>query len=268
MNSNQSKNITHFKFEILEHYHEVRQFITGRQGGFSPEPFKGLNLGFGTNDDLDIVMKNRYALSESLGIPLDWFVFMHQTHSANVAVVNTSAKGSGAYSRNNAIENTDAIITSNKNICLVVQVADCVPILLLDSVNTVVAAIHAGWRGILQEITFLTVEKMIREFNSNSEDIIACIGPSIGPCCYEVGGEIKQQFLSLSPEYTNVFTHKDNRLILDLWKANKMQLLKIGVKEQNIEIADLCTSCNHDTFYSSRFDKGNTGRFLAGIMLQ
>jgi polyphenol oxidase len=263
-----TKNTNLYKFEILEQYHEVRHFVTSRLGGFSEGNYKGLNLGFGTDDDPEIIIKNRHALTEDLGIPLEWFVFMRQTHSYHIEVVDVSQRGFGAFSRENAIANTDAIITSNKNICLVVQVADCVPLLLLDSSKGVIAAIHAGWRGTFQEITRLTIEKMVSEFNSNPTDIIACIGPSVGPCCYETGNEIRQQFIQKNEKYSEIFFHKNNKLILDLWKANKMQLLAAGIKEENIEASNLCTNCNHDLFYSSRFDSGNTGRFVAGIMLQ
>jgi polyphenol oxidase len=262
------QNTNLYKFEILEHFHEIRHFVTSRSGGFSEGNFEGLNLGFGTDDNPELVLKNRYALTEILGIPLEWFVFMRQTHGANIEIINKTQRGFGAYSRDNAIVNTDAMITSEKNICLAVQVADCVPILLLDSINSVVAAVHAGWRSTLQEIARLTVEKMISVFNTNPDDIIAGIGPSIGPCCYEIGDEIRQQFLRKNGMFSEVFFNKNDKLILDLWKANKMQLMKTGVKEENIELSNLCTNCNHDNFFSSRFDKGNTGRFIAGIMLQ
>ena len=268
MKTIQNKGLTFLKFEILEQYHEVRHFVTTRSGGFSKGNYKGLNLGFGTGDKPETVLENRYALSESLGIPLDWFVFMHQTHSANIELVNNMQKGSGAYSRNSAIENTDALITNHKNICLVVQVADCVPVFLLDTTNSVIAAIHAGWRGTLKEIADLTVKRMMLEYKSNPDEIVACMGPSIGPCSYEVGNEVRQQFIWKRNYYSEVFIQDGNRIVLDLWKANKMQLLKVGLKEENIEISNICTYCNHDIFYSSRYDKGETGRFVAGIMLQ
>jgi polyphenol oxidase len=267
MESIQIKDITLYKFKIFEQYHEIRHFVTGRNGGFSKGTTKGLNLGFGTDDNADTVTKNRYALSESLGIPLDWFVFMQQTHSANIASINSGAMSHGAYSRDNAVADTDALITSTKNICIVVQVADCVPLLILDPISGVIAAIHAGWRGTFLEITRQTIEKMILEYETNPAEIIACIGPSIGPCCYEVGDEIKQKFIAKDSSYSKTFHQKDGKIKLDLWQANKLQLIKSGLKQENIEISELCTRCNHDIFYSSRDDNGKTGRFVAGIML-
>jgi YfiH family protein len=263
-----SANTTLYKFEILEPFHEVKHFVAGRNGGFSTGNFKGLNLGFGTEDKPENVLKNRQALSESLGIPLNWFVFPQQTHSANIAIVDNSNLGQGAFNRENAIQNTDALITNLKNIFIVIQVADCVPILLFDKVNCVIAAIHAGWKGTLQEIAKITIAKMKDTFGSNSQDIIAAIGPSIGPCCYEVGSEFKQQFLSKSDQFKICFPERNGKLYFDLWKSNHIQLTNTGVEQQNIEIAEICTYCNHDEFYSSRYGKGITGRFATGIMLQ
>lgn len=263
-----NKHTTLYKFDLLEHYHEVRHFVTTRDGGFSPEPFNGFNLGFGTDDNPEFVGKNRQALAEATGIPLDWFVFPRQTHSCNIVNIEEAHKGKGVFTRDDAISDTDALITNKKNICLMIQVADCVPVLLLDSANSVIAAIHAGWRGTVKEIVSKTIGKMNSLYSTNPEDIIACIGPSIGQCCYEVGDEVKNSFLNISDAYAEAFIENGKKPYLDLWKANKLQLLKAGVSENNIEVAGLCTKCNHEKFFSSRHGKGNTGRFAAGIMLQ
>ena len=257
-----------FKFNIFEPFHEVKHFITSREGGCSHAPYNGLNLGFGTNDKPENVLENRYMLAESIGTPLDWFVFPRQTHSENIEIVSAQHRGLGTITRDDALDNTDALITAEKNVLITIQVADCVPILLLDTENSTIAAIHAGWRGTVQEITAKTVAKMQLEFGSKPENIIAGIGPSIGSCCYEVGIEVQRAFLKANPENTSVFKTKEERLYLDLWQANKNQLIKLGVPEQNIEISQLCTLCNHEKFFSSRHGKGDTGRFVAGIMLQ
>jgi polyphenol oxidase len=260
--------LIHYKFSILEPFHEIRHFVTGRLGGFSSDPYNTLNLGFGTDDELESVLKNRKTLCESLGIPLDWFVFPHQTHSANIKVVDYIDRGTGSIKRDNAISNTDALITNCKNICIVVQVADCVPILLIDSENSVIAAVHAGWKGTLQEILRLTIEKMVLNFNSKPQNIIASIGPSIGTCCYEVGEELRNKFIESTSQNSKFFINNSNHTHLDLWAANKDQLLQSGVSENNIEVSEICTKCQQDKFFSSRAGKGITGRFVAGIMLQ
>ena len=263
-----TENTSLFRFSIFEQFHEVKHFITGREGGCSHAPYNGLNLGFGTDDKPENVLENRYMLAESIGTPLDWFVFPRQTHSDNIEIVSSQHRGLGTITRDNALDNTDALITAEKNVLITIQVADCVPVLLLDTENSIVAAIHAGWRGTVQEITAKTVQIMQSHFGSKPENIFAGIGPSIGSCCYEVGKEVQSAFLKVNPQNANLFSQKKGGIYLDLWLANKNQLIKLGVLEENIEIAQLCTLCNHEKFFSSRQGKGDTGRFAAGIMLQ
>jgi polyphenol oxidase len=260
------QNSTFFKFDIFAPFHEIRHFVSSRKGGVSKGVYEGLNLGFGTEDNAEDVLENRYILAEALGIPLDWFVLPRQTHSANVVKVDYSHRGLGTVDRDSAIANTDALITNCKNLFISIQVADCVPILLLDPVNSAIAAIHAGWRGTAANIVMQTIEVMQHEFGTIPVDLIAGIGPSIGACCYEVGEEVTKSF---NNHIDNSILIKNNGSIhLDLWKANQLQLIRAGVSESNIEIAGLCTKCNHHLFFSSREGKGNTGRFVAGIMLQ
>lgn len=261
-----SKHTTIYQFESFGAYHETRHFISSRIGGKSQGPFAGFNLGFGTDDNAEDVLQNRYLLSETLGVPLDWFVFPRQTHSANIAVIDKSHSGKGAFTRDDAIPDTDALICNIPHIFIVIQVADCVPVLLLDTENKAIAAIHAGWRGTVQEIVPCTIDAMNKHYGTKAENIIAGIGPSIGKCCYNVGEEVKEKFSAL-PSSTIIFENRDNNLYLDLWTANKKQLIHAGVPAKNIEIAETCTQCNHEMFFSSRHGRGNTGRFTAGIML-
>jgi polyphenol oxidase len=149
------------------------------------------------------------------------------------------------------------------------MVADCVPLLLFDPVKKVVAVIHAGWRGTVQHITSNTIKVMIDRFGSNPADILAGIGPSIGPCCYEVGEEVKavvHESFGTTEGYLVSQPHSE-KPYFDLWYANQKQLIELGLKPENIETSQICTKCNHRMFYSSRADKGVTGRFAAGIFL-
>lgn len=261
-----TKNTNYFQFEIFGAYHETRHFITSRIGGKSLGQYAGFNLGFGTDDNAEHVLQNRYLLAETMGTPLDWFVFPRQTHSANIAVVDKSHMGKGAFGRENALPDIDALICNIPNIFIVIQVADCVPVLLLDPENSTIAAIHAGWRGTVKEIVPKTIASMQENFGTKAEKLIAGIGPSIGKCCYNVGDEVHEKFSNLKSTQ-GIFETRNEALFLDLWTANKNQLLQSGVLEHNIEIAQLCSQCNADTFFSSRQGKGDTGRFTAGIML-
>jgi YfiH family protein len=170
-------------------------------------------------------------------------------------------RGKGSKDYSSAIDNSDALITQHPDILLMVQVADCVPILLYDPVNKVIAAIHAGWKGTVKLIVEKTIKKMVDEFGSDPKDIIAGIGPSVGPCCYEVGKEVIH-------DAGNMKEFIDKRGRFDLWRANESQLISQGLKRSNIKIASVCTMCNKDIYFSSRASGGNTGRFGAGIILK
>jgi len=164
---------------------------------------------------------------------------------------------------NTAIENCDAMITNQKNIVLSILTADCVPILLFDRKQNVIAAIHAGWKGTKGNIVLKTVEKMIKDFHSNPHDIIAGIAPSIGRCCYEVGEDVAKYFY----DFPQAYDKKDDKYMLDLPLINRAQLLSMGLIPDNIEMSDICTSCNVEKFFSYRKEEGCSGRFMSMIRL-
>ena len=150
-----------------------------------------------------------------------------------------------------------------------VMVADCVPVVLFDPVKRVSAVIHAGWRGTVHRITCNTIREMVECFGCNPADILAGIGPSIGPCCYEVGEDVRK-FVEQSFGTTKGYLIQKQdyvKLHFDLWYANRKQLTDHGVKPENIEMSELCTQCHPDIFFSSRASGGVTGRFAAGIYI-
>ncbi|MCX7986583.1 MAG: peptidoglycan editing factor PgeF [Bacteroidales bacterium] len=255
------------RFDIFEPYHELTHFITTRLGGFSNKPYHELNLGYGTDDDPDTVTRNRFLLAEDLGIPLDWFVFPRQTHSSNVYKVVKSDRGLGSLSRDTAIPDTDALITNERHICIVVQVADCVPILIFDPVERVIAVAHAGWRGTSNKIVSNTIQHMRHMFGCRSNNLIAAVGPSIHSCCYQVGEDVYEAFGHWNRDRESIFSFQNHKLMLNLPLANRLLLLHEGVPSENISISDFCTYCRAEYFYSSRHGKGQTGRFVAGMML-
>jgi YfiH family protein len=191
------------------------------------------------------------------------FIVANQIHSANIKVI-TKENTKGWNSIDDAIEECDALITNQYNIILTILTADCVPILLFDPIQQIVAAIHAGWKGTELEITLKTIEKMSMVFGSKPEDIIAGIAPSIGRCCYEVGDDVAKYFKHI----TNAFTQKENKTMLDLPYINKVQLLKAGVKEKHIEMSNICTACEVARFFSYRREQGCSGRFMSMIGLK
>lgn len=257
-------------FQHLSKYREIYHFITTRNGGFSGQPYDSLNLGFHVGDNSKIVLKNRELLASELGIPLGNFTTAKQIHGRNVKIITENLKGCGSYNYDTVITETDAMITNVPNICLMVLQADCVPILFFDLKKKVIGVAHAGWKGTVLKVVQNTVKMLKEKFNCSTLDILVGIGPSIGPCCYEVGPEIISQIDRVfhnKKEYIYNETQSGTGYF-DLWETNKIQLMQIGIPERNIEIAKICTCCNHILFFSYRHQRGETGRFGAGIMLK
>ncbi|MEJ5264106.1 MAG: peptidoglycan editing factor PgeF [Bacteroidales bacterium] len=263
----QLKNTVIGRFELFESFHEITHFISTRVGGFSSGDFASLNLGYGTDDDAETVTRNRLLLAEDLGIPLDWFVFPRQTHSNHVYRVTNADRGRGSLDRETAIPDTDALVTNARHTCIVVQVADCVPVLLFAPDQRVIAVIHAGWRGTASRIVSETVRNMQVNYGCKPAEIFAAIGPSIQQCCYQVGDDVYEAFAHWNGDRQQIFHRHHSMLMLDLPMANRLLLLNEGVNPENIVMAPHCTKCTPEYFYSSRFSHGNTGRFVVGMML-
>lgn len=260
--------ITVLSFERFAGFSEIRHFVSTRLGGCSSPPFESLNIAFHTADEPAHVLENRRRLLVHLGIPLERLTTAKQVHGNRVTVVTSDTRGSGACDYDSALEATDALITNVPNTCLMVQVADCLPILLYDPANRAIAAIHAGWRGSAKLIALRTVRAMVDHFGCQPKDIIAGIGPSIGPCCYEVGPEVVGKIREAMGALDGLAkaSPSSDRFYLDLWEVNRRQLIESSIQEQNIEVARICSCCKSALFFSERSCKG-TGRFGAGIML-
>ncbi len=259
-------NLNLFEFENLAAIPGLIHFVTNREGGVSIPPYDQLNLGKHTADNPEHVNANKSLLAEATGIPLDRFLYASQVHSGDVKIIDAEAVANGVLFKN---PRTDATITALPGICLMVMVADCVPVLLFDPGKRVSAVIHAGWRGTAQHITSNTIRAMVQHFGCNPADILAGIGPSIGPCCYEVGEEVRtvvEQSFGITEGYL-VYHNHYKKPHFDLWYANNKQLTDLGVNPENIETSKLCTKCLQEIFFSSRAAGGVTGRFAAGIYM-
>jgi polyphenol oxidase len=269
MKKSEHNGLTLFTFHQLENQQGIMHFVTGRSGGFSNGPFKSLNTGFHSGDRFEDVLNNRRKIAGVLNLDISQFTFARQTHSANVAIVGKEQKGKGGARPDDAIDNTDALITQERGICICVQTADCVPLLVYDPEKHVVAAIHAGWRGTLRKVAEHTIHTLIETFGCHPADLLVGIGPSNGPCCYEVGEDVREEAIAALGSVNGIILPGASRgkYIFDQWQANKQQLLECGIKEENIEITTYCSQTHHDLFFSSRAGKGVTGRTTSGIML-
>jgi YfiH family protein len=256
-------------FANLSQHKGIRHFVSTRTGGFSNSPYNSLNLALHVGDDPVKVLKNRKRLAQAIGIPLDQFTIAKQVHSGTVTVVSEAMTGRGSTNQEDAVEATDAMVTNVPGICLIILVADCVPMLFFDPARNVIAAAHAGWRGTLQFIALHTVKAMEKDFGCSPQDILVGMGPSIGPCCYEVGPEVIAQVKAAFSSCQEYIRHesKDGKGYLDLQKANRDQLVGAGIRRKNIETANHCTSHNAHIFFSYRHQHGETGRFGTGICM-
>ncbi|HUU41074.1 MAG TPA: peptidoglycan editing factor PgeF [Desulfatiglandales bacterium] len=256
-------------FKNLLRHRKIKHFVSTRTGGISKPPYNSLNLGFHVGDNPEDVLNNRKRLSSALKIPLNQFTTAGQIHSDKVSIISEGSRGKGGTNHKDAIDGADAMVTNVADICLIVLVADCVPILFFDPQKEVVGIAHAGWRGTLKCIAKNTVRTMETAFGSLTKDIIVGIGPSIGPCCYKVGPEVISQVRGVFHAANEYIVNEsgDGTGYLDLQKANLKQLLHAGIEKKNIETASICTCHNPDLFFSYRHQKGYTGRFGAGIFL-
>lgn len=264
------KGIVYYQFLGLKDFPGLLHFVSGREGGDSAGGQAALNLGFMEEDREEVVLTNRMLLAEAVGCAVDDFTFGEQKHTTRVEVVSALQRGAGAREKATRLPVTDALITRERGICLTVLAADCVPVLLYDPREQVIAAVHAGWRGTVGRIAVGTIERMRDEFGCAPRDVLVGIGPSIGPCCFEVGEEVIEAARKSLGDLRGIVENGDRagKYLLNLWEANRRQLKESGVRESNIEIAAVCTVCHCDQFFSYRGDRGNTGRFGAGIMLK
>lgn len=223
--------------------------VSTKAGGVSPEPF-GMNLSYKVGDAEENVTMNRELFFEKLGIPLSSIAIPGQIHSDHIQNISET----GEYS------NCDALITKDKNLFLIVTIADCIPIFLYDSRTRAYAAVHAGWRGTEKGILKKTIEKMRATFSTETNDLFAYLGPSARKCCYHVDEDVACKF-----DKKYLIDSEGVNYKLDLIAMNYDMLVDTGIGENKIEISGECTICNPSLFHSYRRDKDLSGRMMAVI---
>ncbi len=226
--------------------------FTTRQGGTSRGPFESLNLGGAVGDEPACVERNWALLREATGLS---FARVRQVHGHRVVHAREATPGPSP--------EADAVISERPGLAACVSVADCAPVLLADPASGAVAAVHAGWRGTLARTAAHAVEALVREHGARPADLLVAIGPSIGPCCYDVSEELAARFREeVGPVAGNP---RGRQSRVDLWMANAMVLRQAGVPREQIEILGRCTACEPDHFFSHRRDIGRTGRMVGFV---
>ena len=200
---------------------------------------------------------------EALGGTPERLLTLRQVHGAEVLVVNDDTRALALA----LPQPYDAVVTEKKNIALGIWTADCLPILMADRTKKVIAAVHAGWRGIWRGVIERTVAEMTRSFQSAPADIWAGIGPGIGPCCYEVKEDVVSLFRNAYAAADQFIQEREGKTYLDLRGCARLELTQAGILPANISVIDLCTSCRQDLFFSYRREN-DAGRHLSFILLK
>lgn len=256
------------KYTLFEQYNLIA-FTTTANGGVSKGNYSTLNLSLYSGDSSDDVFKNRALLSKAVGIPEACLAIPYQTHDDRIKIIDSSFLSLSDVQREQELHGIDALITQEKNFCIGITTADCVPILIYDPINHVLGAAHAGWKGTVFRIGAKMVQTMEEQLGSNPSELIVGIGPSISPQMFEVGDEVGDAFASADFDLNTIsFRNQDTgKLHIDLWQANKEQLLHLGVKEENIEISGICTHRNKE-YFSARRQTIHSGRMVTGGVLK
>lgn len=250
-----SKSIKLLHWDIFTNY-PIKTGITTRIKGYSISPYTSFNLATHTGDSLKTVIKNRTLLTNKIGCSIESYTHLNQVHGDKIEVINSFNIGS-----NN--QDADALITDNPEALLNIYVADCVPIILYDPKNHVGGLCHCGWKGTYKKLLRKTISSLSKHYGSDPSRLLIGIGPSIGKCCYNVSEELYKDFSPKNKEGSV----KNGKYYLDLKQINRQIAINAGVDVSNIEVMNLCTSCNNNLFYSHRKEGEPSGRFSCYLNL-
>lgn len=252
MRLQQKNGLEYYQFKLLADIPGLQHAVFTRRKGSSSGAYTSLNVGGAVGDSTEKVNRNRDLISACLGNAK--LQFIEQVHGDAVAVIDSDRPLAGS-----SLPEADALITKNAGLVLVTQVADCQAVLIYDPEHRVMANIHSGWRGSIQNIIGRTVGVLVDQFSCNPASLLAGIGPSLGPCC----AEFINYRTEIPPELWQYGNDRDH---FDFWAVSRDQLLHAGLLDTHIETAELCTRCRTDLFFSYRAE-GTTGRFAAAIGL-
>jgi YfiH family protein len=249
------ENLPLYYVRAFSAYPNLVHGISTRQGGISRAPYDSLNLGASVGDKPEVVANNFRLFCQALSITPEETVSCHLVHSARVLTIDRA-------NRQRVMGQADGLITGEPGIYLAMRFGDCTPLIFFDPVRGAVGLTHAGWRGTLQNAAGATVTALERQLGCRPQDIIAVIGPAIGPCCYEVGPDVIEAAGNIFSDPGSLFERRNCdgwHAHFNMWEANRRQLAAAGVKE--IILSEVCTACQTDEFFSHRAEHGRTGRF-------
>lgn len=269
MNWNEKSGVAYLTFPAFESFPFIRHAFSTRLGGVSEQEFSAMNLNFGRGDREENVRENFRLFCAAAGFDPETLVASAQDHHTVVRRVGASNRGTGIWKPKD-LQSVDGLITNAPEVTLVTYYADCVPLFFVDPVCRAIGLAHAGWRGTVAKIGEVMVRRMAEEFGSQPGDLFAAVGPSIGPCCFEVDAPVADEFFRLEElcPWEFVTEKGGGKFMIDLWEANRRILNRSGIAEDRISVAQLCTKCNPDWLFSHRATGGKRGGLAAMMCLQ
>lgn len=241
-------------------------FSTTRHGGVSMGNYASLNCTPYTGDDPNCVRRNQEILLSALPQRPRELIIPWQTHGTRVLSIDEAFLSTGEEQRHALLQGVDALVTNLSGICLCISTADCIPILIYDAKHDAIAAVHAGWRGTVNFIVGHALEQMRVLYGTDGADVSAVIGPGISSEAFEVGDEVYETF-RLADFPMDRIARRREKWYIDLWEANRLQLLDFGVPSASIEMAGICTYTYYEDFFSARRLGIKSGRMLSGIVI-
>lgn len=253
----QEKNgLRFYQFDIFSP--SVTHAVFTRHGGLSPSPWESLNLSISVGDDVTRVAENRLRAFDALERNPASIHDAHLVHGVDIIFADAPRPA------NQPVQKADILFTNNPEVSLFMRYADCVPLLFHDPKQNVIGLAHAGWMGTVKGVAEVSINAMVEKYNCKPENIIVGIGPSISIDHYEIGEDVASQFREkYGADSEKTLQTRNNKLYLDLWTANVLQLKNCGV--EHIQVSGLCTACHIDDWFSHRAEKGKTGRF--GVLM-
>lgn len=259
----------------------VVAFSTTRHGGVSEGNYASLNVNEYCGDNAEHVAANRQLLAAELKVDTNRIIIPHQTHGVETRIIGSEFLALPENVKRMLLEGVDAVMTNVKGVCIGVSTADCIPVLLYDEEHHAAAAIHAGWRGTQARIVHKAVLEMRMAYNTDPAKLKAVVGPGISIDNFEVGDEVYEAFeqaafdmdaiaeerIKRNPDADDPAKRFEKKWHINLPLANKMMLMHTGVKEENIQMSDICTYDNASDYFSARRLGVESGRIYTGIIL-
>lgn len=259
--------LEYLTFPLLERTGIVKHLFTTRLGGVSRGECATMNFSVDRDENQENVLENYRRIAGVLDCRVEDMVASHQTHTTNIRRMTSADKGKGIL-RPRDYADVDGMVTDEPGLVLNTFYADCVPLYFVDPVHRAVGLAHSGWRGTAGRMGARMVEAMGERFGSRPEEIYAAVGPSICRDCYEVSGDVAEQFIRMLGEAVAIPGREPGKYQLDLWLANELILRQAGLLPAHIAVTDICTCHNSGYLFSHRASGGRRGSLAAFLALK